>query len=187
MEQSRFWEANSSSAIQEFPWILWNPEFHYHVHNSLTIFPFLTQISLHPFHSSRRPILILSAHLRVIIPSDFFLSSFPSKPYMRLFYPTYVQHGLPIMKLLVLRLRHLNEIWNKECKERLCLICLFCVSGSIGTCVCYCCLLLTSSSFLSPFLSSTTTSVHAGLPSTVSPTPSSLSTLWLTSGRVSNC
>jgi hypothetical protein len=80
VEQSRFWEANSSSAIQEFPWILWNPEFHYRFHNSLTIFPFLTQISLRPLHSSRRPILILSAHLRLVIPSDSFSRVFHQNP-----------------------------------------------------------------------------------------------------------
>jgi hypothetical protein len=34
MEQSPFWEANSHSASQEIPRLLWNPKFHNYVHNS---------------------------------------------------------------------------------------------------------------------------------------------------------
>jgi hypothetical protein len=35
MEQSFYWEANPSSAGQEIPCILWNPEFHDRIQNSL--------------------------------------------------------------------------------------------------------------------------------------------------------
>ena len=32
MKQSPSWEANRSSASQEIPNILWNPNVHYHIH-----------------------------------------------------------------------------------------------------------------------------------------------------------
>ena len=48
MDQAPFWEANSFSASQAIPRILWHPEVHYRVHKTQKLVPILSQIK--PFH-----------------------------------------------------------------------------------------------------------------------------------------
>jgi hypothetical protein len=56
MEQSPSWEANSFSASQEIPRLLWNPKVHYRIYNSPPPVPILSQLSpvhVHPSHISK--------------------------------------------------------------------------------------------------------------------------------------
>jgi hypothetical protein len=66
MDQSPSWEANSFSASQEIPRILWNLDVHYHIHKSPPPVPILSQLSpiRAPSHVLKI-ILILSSHQRL--------------------------------------------------------------------------------------------------------------------------
>ena len=81
MEQSPSRKAISSPSSQEIPRILWNPNVHYRVHNSPPLVPIPIQINpAHALYSkSSRSILILSSHLRLILPCGLSPSGFPSK------------------------------------------------------------------------------------------------------------
>ena len=81
MEQSPSWEANRSSSSQEIPRILWNPKAHYRIHKSPLSVLVLSQIDeVHVSRpTSRRPILILSSHLCLGLPSGLLFPGFRSK------------------------------------------------------------------------------------------------------------
>jgi hypothetical protein len=64
MEQRPSWEANSFSASQEIPRILWKPEVHYHIHNSPPPVPILNQLN-----PVRTPSHFLKIHFNIIVPS----------------------------------------------------------------------------------------------------------------------
>ena len=64
MEHGPSWEANRLSASQEIPRILWKPKAHYRIHKCPSTIPILSQLD--PVHT---PILILSPHLRLGLPS----------------------------------------------------------------------------------------------------------------------
>ena len=72
---------NRSSTGQEIPRILCNPKIYYRIHKNHPPIPIQSQIySVHfPHPTPRRFILILSAHLRLGLPSGFLPSGFPTK------------------------------------------------------------------------------------------------------------
>jgi hypothetical protein len=82
MELSSSWEANSHSASQEIPRLLWNPNVYYRVYKSPPLVP--TQSQMHPVHNftPNFPKInsnILSSHLRLGLPHGLFPSGFTPK------------------------------------------------------------------------------------------------------------
>ena len=123
MEQRPSWEANRFSANQEIPRILWIPKVHFRLHKCPPPVPILSQIN--PVHGSHptswRPILILSSHLRLRIPSVPFPQVSPPNPCKNLSlphtcyipclfhsswfdHPNYIWWGMMISALLVISL-----------------------------------------------------------------------------------
>ena len=81
MKKSCSLEANSSSACQEIPCILWNPNVHYNVH--YTLLPVSILSHNNPIHAV--PFFFFEIHFNIIIqsmptlPSGLFPSGFPTK------------------------------------------------------------------------------------------------------------
>jgi hypothetical protein len=77
MELSTTRDATSCVPTRYLPSILWNPKVHYHTHKSSPSVPILSQTeSTTPNPISKRFILMLSIHLRLGLPSDFFQQIF---------------------------------------------------------------------------------------------------------------
>jgi len=92
MQHSPSWEANQLSASHEIPHILWNPEVRYRKHKCLPPLSTLNQLDPDhtPYPTSWRSILILSSHLRLVLPSGLFPTGFPIKTlYTPLLSPKY--------------------------------------------------------------------------------------------------
>ena len=82
MEQSPSCEAKRFSVSQEFPRILWKPKVHYHFHRCPPPVRILSQINpvlAHPLPTSWRSNLILSYHLRLVLPNGLVPSGIPNK------------------------------------------------------------------------------------------------------------
>jgi len=78
MEQNSFWEADSHSASQEIPHLLWNITMFTRAHyTTLSWVRRIQSIPLHPI--SLRCILILSSYLNLGLSSGPFPSDFPNK------------------------------------------------------------------------------------------------------------
>jgi hypothetical protein len=83
--QSHSCEANGFAARQETPRILLNPKVHYRSPRCPQPVSSLSQLNLvhTPHHASRSSALILSSHLRFVLPSGLLPSLFPPKPCIR--------------------------------------------------------------------------------------------------------
>jgi hypothetical protein len=103
MQQSPSWEANSHSASQEIPHLLWNPKVHYHVHKIPTLARILSQMNqVHNLPTiSRRSILILSYYLLRSLLSGLFPSGLSTRILYAFINIPCVLHDPPISYALI--------------------------------------------------------------------------------------
>jgi hypothetical protein len=101
MKQSPSWEANTSSASQEIPHILWNPKVHYHIQNSSPHVPILNQMiqSARPSHFPTIHFNIV-LHLRLGLSNCLLPSGFPTKTMHAPLLSPFVLLALPISVFL---------------------------------------------------------------------------------------
>jgi hypothetical protein len=98
MELGLSGEAANYAATQELPRNLWNPNVHYRVHKSPPLVPTLSQINpVHTTHPlSLRPVLIVSTHLPLGLPSGLLPSGFTINILHAFLSSPFVLHVLPI-------------------------------------------------------------------------------------------
>ena len=92
--------ANRSSASQDIPLILWNPNVHYRIHKGMSPVQILSQIN--PAHAS--PSHFLNIQFNIILQSASGSSKLPHSvrsPHINLYCSTYLPYGPPKSFVLI--------------------------------------------------------------------------------------
>jgi len=116
MEHSPSWEANSCSASQEIPCLLWNLNGHYCVHKSPSLVSNPSQMN--PVHTLRSTLII--SHVCLSFPSGLFTWGFRTKIFMHFSSLPCMLHAWLILLYLIILI-----IIGKEYKLWSTLLCSF--------------------------------------------------------------